>query len=168
MSGASIGSDRPRLQCRAPPRSARQRQQKEPASDHPLTLRPSRTGGGRQKSEPTFGPSILSNSSHSWRRSASGSAPGPHKRGDNQVYCARVLEVRVCEPSVPQSGAGSGSAAVRTLSYGRMNSPGVASRWAPGVADRTKAGVKPRAADTKGPNHPWRSQHPKARPALND
>ena len=31
-----------------------------------------------------------------------------------------------------------------------------------------KAGVKPRAADTKGPNHPWRSQHPKARPALND
>ena len=31
-----------------------------------------------------------------------------------------------------------------------------------------KAGVKPRAAVTKGPNHPWRSQHPKARLALND
>ena len=25
----------------------------------------------------------------------------------------------------------------------------------------------PRAADTEGPNHPWRSPHPKARPAQN-
>ena len=25
-----------------------------------------------------------------------------------------------------------------------------------------------RAADTKGPNHPWRSPHPNARPAQNN
>jgi Winged helix DNA-binding domain len=56
------------------------------------------TLGERQKSEPTFGPSILSKSWHSWRRSASGSAPGLHKRGDNQVYRARVLEVRIHLP----------------------------------------------------------------------
>ena len=56
------------------------------------------TLGKRQKSEPTFGPSILSKSSHSWQRSASGSAPGLHKRGDNQVYRARVLEVRIHLP----------------------------------------------------------------------
>ena len=54
--------------------------------------------GREAKSEPTFGPSILSKSSHSWRRSASGSAPGLHKRGDNQVYRARVLEVRIHLP----------------------------------------------------------------------
>jgi hypothetical protein len=31
-----------------------------------------------------------------------------------------------------------------------------------------KAGVKPRFAVTKGPNHPGRSQHPKARLAQNN
>jgi len=69
--------------------------------------------GREAKSEPTFGPSILSKSSHSWRRSASGSAPGLHKRGDNQVYRARVLEVRIHLPpaksprrTAPAVGAG--------------------------------------------------------------
>ena len=34
--------------------------------------------------------------------------------------------------------------------------------WSP------KAGVKPRFVVTKGPKHPWRSQHPKARLARNN
>ena len=39
----------------------------------------------------------------------------------------------------------------------------VARAQAPIDPDRMKRRVKPRSADTKGPNHPWRSQHSKAR-----
>ena len=76
--------------------------------------------GREAKSEPTFGPSILSKSSHSWRRSASGSAPGLHKRGDNQVYRARVLEVRIHRPPAASQLFGCGSGGILRICSGSI------------------------------------------------